>query len=574
NQWYTDSSGSGNHLSTWGSTSRPTATNGVPFSTVPQTGATNGLALDFDRSDDLGTFGAQTLGKMIEPYAFTNGWTVECSFKTRDYSWAVVVGKDGRRSDAVPGAQEGLASPFGVKLCGDPNWREYKRIGVNFVDGAGYDRWVWSLVPVVLGNWYDLAVTCDNSIVSLYLREEGQADYVLQDYCPVAGGTSFDLWEKPWMVGRGMYNNGATDWFNGLIDEVRISNVALDPAKFLQAPGDFSEPPAEPGPTCNLDGGQLSWNSTNDAFYAVEYSTNLISNDWRTVTNGIAATPDTNSVPLPPSDQDSEFYRVLQSSAVWPIPEKTVVLTFDDAVQSHLDFVAPLLTNHGFNATFFVTEAWMNDTANFMTWEDIGEIHQMGFEIGNHSRNHGLPWLAEFDFSQAASTNQLRDELAYVEAQLANVGVSNLVSFGWPNNNFGPEAQQVLKEEGYKFARRGAQPEEPYGHIRMGPLYDPMEHDLLLIPTTADAYPDWTLEHFKTVMAQAESGKVVILQFHGVPDVAHPWVHCDPVLFEQCMDYLADQDFNVIALRDLEPYIDPDFETHDPTLQKRYPYDL
>ena len=80
-------------------------------------------------------------------------------------------------------------------------------------------------------------MTCDNSIVSLYLREEGQADYVLQDYCPVAGGTSFDLWEKPWMVGRGMYNNEAAAWFNGLIDEVRISNVALDPSEFLQAPG-------------------------------------------------------------------------------------------------------------------------------------------------------------------------------------------------------------------------------------------------------------------------------------------------------------------------------------------------
>ncbi len=61
NQWYTDSSGNGNHLSTWGSSSRPTATNAVLFSLVPQTGTTNGLALDFDGSDGLGTFGAQTI---------------------------------------------------------------------------------------------------------------------------------------------------------------------------------------------------------------------------------------------------------------------------------------------------------------------------------------------------------------------------------------------------------------------------------------------------------------------------------------------------------------------------------
>ena len=43
-----------------------------------------------------------------------------------------------------------------------------------------------------------------------------------------------------------------------------------------------------------------------------------------------------------------------------PIPDRTVVLTFDDAVRSHLDFVAPLLKEHGFQATFFVSHRWLN----------------------------------------------------------------------------------------------------------------------------------------------------------------------------------------------------------------------
>ena len=62
-----------------------------------------------------------------------------------------------------------------------------------------------------------------------------------------------------------------------------------------------------------------------------------------------------------------------------------VVLTFDDAVKSHHRFVAPLLKDLGFRATFFVTRHWMADTENFMTWEGIAEIHETGFEIGNHS---------------------------------------------------------------------------------------------------------------------------------------------------------------------------------------------
>src|ERR1044071_919862 len=70
------------------------------------------------------------------------------------------------------------------------------------------------------------------------------------------------------------------------------------------------------------------------------------------------------------------------------VPEKVVVLTFDDAVKSHRTFVAPLLKELGFGATFFVTHKWMSDQANFMTWEEVGELHQMGFEIGNHSWTH------------------------------------------------------------------------------------------------------------------------------------------------------------------------------------------
>ena len=40
------------------------------------------------------------------------------------------------------------------------------------------------------------------------------------------------------------------------------------------------------------------------------------------------------------------------------VPDKIVVLTFDDSVASHATFVAPLLKKHGFGATFFITEGF------------------------------------------------------------------------------------------------------------------------------------------------------------------------------------------------------------------------
>jgi peptidoglycan/xylan/chitin deacetylase (PgdA/CDA1 family) len=66
-------------------------------------------------------------------------------------------------------------------------------------------------------------------------------------------------------------------------------------------------------------------------------------------------------------------------------PDKTVVLTFDDAVKSHLTFVAPLLRDLGFHATFFISHRWMPDEARFLAWQEVAALHGMGFEIGNHT---------------------------------------------------------------------------------------------------------------------------------------------------------------------------------------------
>ena len=49
------------------------------------------------------------------------------------------------------------------------------------------------------------------------------------------------------------------------------------------------------------------------------------------------------------------------SQSLSPIPEKLVVLTFDDGCISHTEFVVPLLEEYGFGATFFFTDAFLKD---------------------------------------------------------------------------------------------------------------------------------------------------------------------------------------------------------------------
>src|SRR5436305_10619564 len=78
------------------------------------------------------------------------------------------------------------------------------------------------------------------------------------------------------------------------------------------------------------------------------------------------------------------------AAAAEPVPDKLVVLTFDDASKSHYTVARPLLKKHKFGATFFVTEGWdfATNKKDYLTWDEIAELHKDGFEIGNHTRDH------------------------------------------------------------------------------------------------------------------------------------------------------------------------------------------
>ena len=240
----------------------------------------------------------------------------------------------------------------------------------------------------------------------------------------------------------------------------------------------------------------------------------------------------------------------------------TAVLTFDDAVQSHRDFVAPFLADLGFSATFFVTHRWMDDQDNFMSWEDIAEISEMGFEIGNHSWSHS-------NFAVPKNAARLDGELALVDNELAKVGVARPTSFAWCGNHFGPEALGKLRSLGYRFARRGLSPELDNRALEAGPAYDLERHDPLLIPSTGNSVPGWSLDIFRRVLDSASDG-IVVLQFHGVPDLAHEWVHTPPEFFRECMAELKHQRFEVLALRDLSDRL-PTGEVADPNASLRNP---
>ncbi|MCX6222332.1 MAG: polysaccharide deacetylase family protein [Bacteroidia bacterium] len=218
------------------------------------------------------------------------------------------------------------------------------------------------------------------------------------------------------------------------------------------------------------------------------------------------------------------------------IPDKLVVFTFDDATASQYSVVAPLLKKYGFGATFFVCEMPPNfkDSSKYMNWRQIKELDKMGFEVANHTRTH--PAVSRL------TREQFIEELDYIEDKCDSLDIAKPTSFAYPAYDLSRSVIDILAEKGYKFARKGG---------NRG--YDPLIDHPLLVPSWAMTAGNKT--QIMEAFDEARNGLVVVLTIHGVPDVEHPWVNTPPELFREYLKYLYDHQYKVIALRDLNRYI-------------------
>ncbi len=193
-----------------------------------------------------------------------------------------------------------------------------------------------------------------------------------------------------------------------------------------------------------------------------------------------------------------------------PVPDKLVVLTFDDSAKSHYTIVRPILLKYNFGATFFITEGFDFPTnkRDYMTWEEIAELHRDGFEIGNHTRDH----LGISD----KNVPKLAEQLSAIAQRCKEHGIPTPVSFAWPGNATSLQAFPILKAHGIRFARRGGAPEYPYEQGR-GFAYEPGADHPLLLPSAGDARPNWTMDDLFELLNRREG--VALPSFSST---AHP----------------------------------------------------
>ncbi|MFF3303505.1 polysaccharide deacetylase family protein [Streptomyces sp. NPDC001741] len=85
-----------------------------------------------------------------------------------------------------------------------------------------------------------------------------------------------------------------------------------------------------------------------------------------------------------------------------PLPPRPVLITFDDGYEGVHRHALPVLAEHGFAATVFVTTGWLRGPYDegggldtMLDWGQVRELAATGVEIGGHSHTH--PQLDQLD---------------------------------------------------------------------------------------------------------------------------------------------------------------------------------
>jgi peptidoglycan/xylan/chitin deacetylase (PgdA/CDA1 family) len=73
----------------------------------------------------------------------------------------------------------------------------------------------------------------------------------------------------------------------------------------------------------------------------------------------------------------------------WPLPDKAVILTFDDGYRDNYTYAFPLLKRYGYVGTFFlVTQPIDNGDPAYLTWDMVKEMHRASMDFQPHSYRH------------------------------------------------------------------------------------------------------------------------------------------------------------------------------------------
>ncbi len=130
------------------------------------------------------------------------------------------------------------------------------------------------------------------------------------------------------------------------------------------------------------------------------------------------------------------------------LPERGVVLTFDDAYAGVYQKAYPILKKHGYTATLYVITGLV-ERKGYVNWEQVRELAKGGWTIGSHTVHHQNLRLL--------TGTQLQAELVPARRVLQENTGQPILSFCYPAGQYNDAVVEEVKTAGY------------YGAVTTGP---------------------------------------------------------------------------------------------------------
>lgn len=128
-----------------------------------------------------------------------------------------------------------------------------------------------------------------------------------------------------------------------------------------------------------------------------------------------------------------------------PLPEKPVLLTFDDGYQDNYDIAYPILKAHGMKAVIFLITDYVSRYPNYLTWEEVRDMGQNGIEFGSHTLNH-------VDLTTCTAPEELQKQLVNSKAALEWRLDRPVTFLAYPCGSRNRTVIEALKAAGYQGA--------------------------------------------------------------------------------------------------------------------------
>lgn len=147
--------------------------------------------------------------------------------------------------------------------------------------------------------------------------------------------------------------------------------------------------------------------------------------------------------------------QVVQAVSQRNVPDRPVVLTFDDGFADFFTEALPVLQQYNFTATLYVATGFIGSTSRWLqregeatrpmlTWDQLREISACGIECGGHSH-----WHPQLDTLPLAAA---RDEIVNCKQLLEDHLGQQVSTFAYPHGYHSTAIKRLVREAGYTSA--------------------------------------------------------------------------------------------------------------------------